>query len=806
MVALCGLAAEVAHVDTPVMPARNSTTTAFEPRYPGTLGALVCTLAALTLLWPLLTGQILFGGGRSDMFIAGYAFRLFGATTFKATGAIPQWNPYLFGGLPYIAAMHGDIFYPTAWMRWIMPVDLAITWGMAIHFVLAGWLTYGFARALGLSWGAAVTAGVGYELSGIVASQMSPGHDGKLFVSALTPLAFWLLLRAIRQGQRWAFGAFSFVVALTVLGHYNMSYFLLIALALWTLYLAFWDTERETGANPWQCIFLAGVAVVIGIGIGALQLIPFLQYIKYSPRADGGPDTGWAFATSYAFPPREIFTTILPQFNGVLGKYWGQNPIKFHTEYIGLLPLALAALAWGDRTRRRLVSVLLIGAGVFLLFSFAGYTPFYRLLFGVLPYLSKIRAMGMVFFLVAFPVSLLAGIGFDRVLSRSVSPRTVLFVVGGFGVFALLGVLGGLQAVAEALAIPERAAEVQANAPDLRLGALRLLVFVTLGGAVLFGIATARINARIGVVLGILLMVGDLWTVDRQFFQFSPRAAQLFAPDAVTSRLQATPLPYRALEAGSSYGHSVLMAYHVPVALGYHGNELESYRELGDAANGWRSIFDPHIVDLLAIRFLILDRAQPVPGFHTVAGPVVTSLGTTAVLYEKDTVPPYARVVATAAKIPQEQIVTTLVDPRFPVAEAVLFPDSSSVRVDPVTQPLPIALTRATVTQWSAGHMTVSLTGSDPKPTHLLISENWYPDWRGTVDGKPAIVRRADASLLSVDLPPGAREVRLWFDSPAYATGKVVSAIALALALLMMIVPVAQERRRMHATARPAAA
>ena len=70
------------------------------------VGALaVCTAAALLLLWPLFTGQILFGGGRSDMFIAGYSFRLFGAEWFKETGSIPQWNPYLFGGLPYIGVV-----------------------------------------------------------------------------------------------------------------------------------------------------------------------------------------------------------------------------------------------------------------------------------------------------------------------------------------------------------------------------------------------------------------------------------------------------------------------------------------------------------------------------------------------------------------------------------------------------------------------------------------------------------------------------------------------------------------------------
>ena len=70
------------------------------------LALLICALAALTLLGPLLGGHILFGGAHPDMYIAGYSFRLFGAEYFRATGSIPQWNPYLFGGLPYIKAVY----------------------------------------------------------------------------------------------------------------------------------------------------------------------------------------------------------------------------------------------------------------------------------------------------------------------------------------------------------------------------------------------------------------------------------------------------------------------------------------------------------------------------------------------------------------------------------------------------------------------------------------------------------------------------------------------------------------------------
>jgi hypothetical protein len=778
---------------------RSLASSSYTPRHPRLAAAAVCCIAALTLLWPLLSGKILFGGMSSDMFIAGYAFRKFGADWFTRTGSIPQWNPYLLGGLPYIAAMHGDIFYPTAWLRWIMPVDLAITYGMLVHLVLAGWFTYVLGRALGMGWSGAVLAGVSYELSGIVASQMSPGHDGKLFVSALAPLAFWILLHAIRHQRRWAYGAFAIVVALTVLGHYHMSYFLLIALGLWTLYLALWDPERPRDAAWWPPLLAAGAAVVVGIGIAGLQIIPFLEYIQYSPRAAGGSNTGWQFATSYAMPPRELFTLLLPQFNGVLDHYWGQNPIKLHTEYVGVVTLALAVLGHGDRTRRRLIAALVVCAVTFLLFAFGGYSPLYRALFDVLPYLNKIRAMGMVFFLVALPLCLLAGIGMDRVLSRGVSTRTVAIVAGSFVAVAALGAVGGLQGLAEALAMPERMQAVQENAGELRGGSARLLLFALLGGAALWATAAGRLRPAAATALLAVLAVGDLWSLNRQFYHFSPRAAELFRNDAITSYLERVRPPYRVIDAGNGYGPtSILMGYGIPNALGYHGFELQRYDELGGKDAGWRNLLSPNLLDLLAIRFLILAEPVAVPGYHQVVAPMVTSIGNPAALYERDSTPAYARVVLTAAKVADGADVETLVNARFPVSSVALYADTSTVRPDSLVQPLPVSSVRAAVTAWEPGSMSIALSGADTRGGYLIVSENWYPDWHAEADGRPATVRRGDHSLLSVDLPPGTKSVRLWFASAAYVRGKLVSLVSLLLALAMLVAPLALTRARVH--------
>ncbi len=762
----------------------------WEPRWPRGTAVLVCVVAAMVLLWPLLAGKTLFGGGSSDMLGAGYAFRLFGAAEFMATGTIPQWNPYLFGGMPFVAAMHGDIFYPTAWLRWVLPADLAITWGMVAHFVLAGYLTFCLGRALGLTWTGAIVAGVAYQLSGIVASQVSPGHDGKLYVSALAPGAFLCLWHAIHNGRAAWFGWLAVTIGLCVLSpHYQMTYFLLIALGGWTLYLAFWDPARAAVRHRWTDLGLAAAAVLVGLGLAGLQILPFLEYIPYSPRAAGGPNTGWQYANLFSMPPEEIVTFLLPQFNGVLENYWGRNPFKLHTEYLGAVTVILALLAWGDRERRRLLVVLGVIGAVFLLLAFAGHTPFYRPWYEFMPMMKKLRAMGMVIFLVALPVAVMAGMGLDRVLRGTATLRAVGWTTGALGALALLGVAGILQVVAEGMAIEPRMEAVQANAAALRLGSVRLLVVVLLTAAALWAVVGNKLRGGLAATVMVAVMVADLWSVDRRFFDFSPRAAELFREDEVTTHLRGVTPPYRVYDLQGVYLSSVLMAYRIPNALGYHGNELRYYDEIGGKDQGWAGLRTRNLLDLLALRFVLLPDTASLPGWHHVAGPTTNAFGYPVVLYEQDTVPAYARVVASAATVPETQVAPAVVNPRFSVRSLVLYPDTASVTPAPLVQPLPVSGVSATVTQWSPGRMTVQLAGANPAPSYLVVSENWYPDWRATVDGSETQVLRGNHSLLSVVVPPGAREVSLWFESTAYARGKVLTAVSLVLALGLLLAP-----------------
>jgi hypothetical protein len=759
------------------------------------VAAGVYLVTTLALCWPMLAGRFLVNP-LSDQYSAGYAFRAFGAEVFRATGGIPEWNPFIFGGLPFIAAMHGDIFYPTAWLRWFLPVDLAMNLGLAFHLLLAGLAMFALLRGLGFRFAGAITGGIAYQLSGIVASLVNPGHDGKLFVSALAPLVLLALVHGVRHRRVGAFGVLALLVGLCMLSpHYQMTYYLLVAAGFWTLWLTFLDPLRPK-QSPLRPLGLGLLAVVLGVAVSAVQALPFLEYIPYSPRSAEGASRGWDYATSYSFPIAELPTTLLPQFNGVIESYWGTNPIKLHTEYLGALVLGLAVLAWGQRPQRPDLTALAAIGGFFLLVAFGGHTPFYRLWYEVMPMMKSVRAPGMAFLLVALPVAAWAGAGAERLLAGGVKPRTALITFGTMAAIGLLGAAGLLQPVAEAVAHPARLEAAMANALELRAGGLRLLVFAVMGAAVAWGIATRKIQGMPALTLLALLTGADLWTIDRLFFRYSRPAAELYAPDAITSHLRATPLPWRVLSVGEAYPHSFLMGLDIPQVLGYHGNELRFYDDLLGGKNVWANLnAGPPLWDLLAARFLILPGEQAIPGFTKVLGPVPVTPGGSAVLYQRDSVPPYARVVPAAVKVPEAQVVPTVVDPRFPKELVALYPDTSSVSAPGVQGSLPQpSAVRVRVTDWGPGHMALALEGDDPRPGWLVVSENWYPDWRATVDGQAAAVHRAQGSFLSVALAPGARQVSLQFVSGSYRTGRLVSLVAVLLSLAAVVVPAFRRR------------
>jgi len=770
-----------------------------EPRRGWLLALAVFIAAALTLCWPMLSGQFI-GGPGSDQYVAGYGFRQFAADYWRTHHAVPLWNPHIFGGIPFVGGMHGDVFYPTAWLRWFLPTGTAMNIGFALHIVLAGVAMYALLRAFRLGWAAAVTGGVAYELTGLVASMVSPGHDGKLFVSALAPLLFLALLRGVRHRSMAGYGAAALVIGLCLHGHPQMSYYLLVAAAIWALYLVFWDDAGPNGAERYRAIAFGLGAVALGLAIYAIQAMPFAAYIPYSPRAEGGPSSGWEYATGFGFPPSEVFSTFYPEINGILDRYTGSNGLKHHTEHLGLVVMLLALCGLGGRERRKERLVLGAIALLFLLVAFGGHTPFYRLWYEVMPRMKQVRAAGMAFYLTALPLCVYAGFGAERLLRGEIPARRVLIGAGIFAVIGLLGAGGALTGLAMATAHPRLVDSVVQNALEIQQGGVRVLIVALVGGAVLFAIASARLRGALAAAALVFVVFADLWSIERKYFVFAGTASELFGDDQLTSAMKKAPMPFRTWDPKGGYGElevypgSWLMGVGVPQLLGYHGNELRNFDELLGEKNLWRNQVNPVLLDLFAVRYVTLAQQMDIPGFHLAAGRLTSTPGRPAHLYEADTAPPYVRLLSGAVKVPEDQVVGVVLNPQFPALAVAVYPDSAPVTPGELARVPEAATATARLTAWEPGKMRIAIEGQDTRPLYLLVAENWYKDWRATVDGAPAPALRAHHTILSTVVPPGAKEVTFEFSSREYTRGRLISLLAVAVAIGLMVVPGVRSR------------
>ncbi|HYC52605.1 MAG TPA: hypothetical protein VEB19_15950 [Gemmatimonadaceae bacterium] len=810
----------------PQTPAAELIPTSGEPRFALGWAALVYGIAALLLAYPALAGDFLVWA-RSDQYIAGYAFRDFAAETLRSGGGFPQWNPYLFGGMPYVAAMHGDIFYPTFLLRMLLPTDVGMTWGFILHLFLAGLFTFGFLRAYGIGFYGSLAGGLAYMLSGPIAGYASPGHDGKLFVSTLFPLALWMIVRGVRDNRPWSWGVLALTIGLGVLSpHPQLLQYMLLAGGAFALFLALGpaaDGSKQPRAVVITRLGYALGAVAIGFAIGAIQYAPVLGYIDWSPRSGGA---GWEHAVSFSMPPEELFNAFVPQFSGILNDYWGRNNVHLHSEYPGIAVLILAGAGVFASQFRRSFRWFWIGTLVVsLLWTLGGFTPFYKIIYYLVPGTKFFRAPSTMMYVSMFSLAVLTACGTERLITAASSiPRRFVFAWGGALLALAVLLAGGLgPSIAEGFGTADRA---HANQPAVLAGVIRSLVFAAAMLGLIFVARRKSIQPRI-LAFGALLIVGiDLWSISRKYWIFSPPAKELFAADAAMEAMRRDSTPGRVLQiqfgAGwdrldRAFSGDVMMVHRIRSVAGYHGNELGRYQALAPQPSEFFAgpertmqelgrIMRPEYWRHLNVRYLYTtltdtEMNQIVAGLQLPAspqkilGPVTSKTGSTVYLYRTPGENPAAWVATAMVKGPDEQALATVLDPRFDPTRAAILDTGSSITTATLTTAPEPAGVKASVTRYAPGEIDIQLDQPAAQGSALVVSENFYPGWRASVDTQDAPVARANYNLIGVALPAGARSIQLRFRDTRYDVGKTITLLALGLTAAAIVAGVVLARR-----------
>jgi hypothetical protein len=136
-------------------------------------------------------------------------------------------------------------------------------------------------------------------------------------------------------------------------------------------------------------------------------------------------------------------------------------------------------------------------------------------------------------------------------------------------------------------------------------------------------------------------------------------------------------------------------------------------------------------------------------------------------------------------KATDQQALSAVLDPSFDPTRIAIVDTSSKIAAQQITALPPALGISVSVTSYRPGDITLQLASPAPQGAALIVSENYFPGWKATVDGKAAPLDRAQYNLIGVQLPAGARSVALHFDDPAYEAGRKVTIVAIVLSLVL---------------------
>lgn len=779
-----------------------------EPRLDGRIAAAIYFVLALLYFLPgFLPGRQLFG---TDFTVSGYFYYDFLSQRF-ADGALPKWVPYVYGGVP-LFSNPGSTYYPVRFVvDLLFPTSRMLAGIFVVQFWVAGVGAYLLARELGCRPWVAFVAGLAYQWTGITASWVYAGHDGRIIVATLSPLFLALLHRGIRTGRVAPFAGASAALGFALLSfQIQNAYYLLLAGAIWAVFCLVHLGVHRDRPRLLRTVALGIGAVVVAFVMGAVNFLPFRDYVAASPRgAEGG--RGYEYSVSYSMPPGDLVAVAVPEQPGasvmdqetgqpLFPAYQGPNPAKLHSEYLGALVVLLLALGFAYARGVRYWQFFL-GLTLFQLsLSFGGHTPLYRLYYAVLPGLNRFRAPDLAYFIAALSLVAMAALTLERMAElRASSAAHGRRVASGDepGPFRHLPLVLGAVLAAVVLGTMAAAGEpVAPGTPTRAQGWGRFALFAVATGVVLWGWAGRRIGSLAAVVLLSVVTVGDLWVIGKRFLATVPGPTAIYAEDDVVQFLRAQPERGRVwvLPLGDSYRMpNYLMHFGIDMVEGEHGNQLQRWNELlGEGTQtyvdrhnvlreprvvegpaGQAVVFDtnPAILAAANVRYVVSMIPLAMPGWREVHRG-------SALVYENTTAMPRAYLVPEVRRVsgPEASLQAVEAPGWDPRASAVVVSEGD---VGAGTGPL---TGEARVTEYAPDRVAVRATAS--RPALLVLADNHYEGWEARVDGRPAPLLRANHSLRGVVVPAGTHEVVFEFHPRDLVTGLWLSlAAALLLAL-----------------------
>jgi hypothetical protein len=699
-------------------------------------------------------------------------------------GQWPWWDPSTLGGTSLLGAGQSAVFYPfIALYGWLEPTN-ATRWYVGFHLVLGAVAMYAWAYHRWRSTPGAVIAAVSLSLGSFHVLHLV--HLNFFAQVAWLPLAF---LGVDLLAERWTTGRAAVLAVpmamIVVIGGPPVVWITVLGLGL---YAAF---GSPVGRDRLRSDLRIAGGFAIGVGLGAVQLLPTYLYSKTSVRPQLPREEAFTFASQ----PRHLLNLVFPYAYGgatqpeAMASGFLAGPFGIHEvlQYAGVTVLVLAVVAVCARWRDRLVRGLVVIAVVGLVIAMADSTPAGEYVYRFVPLASRFRSWGRAGLLTQLALAVLAALGARAVLE---APRRFVrhLVVAAGAVAVLAAVAPRIHSVNDALA---------PGAIGLLGRVIPLLLVVLLLVAVLLHAHYPRaVPVLLVAVVGIDLVLyasGGEWYRDG------------YEPAAYAARYREDPGFGPVHDAGggtdrwasNSAQRGVALETGTETVLGYDPLIPEDYaRTVAELAyqgfptqpDLWTSA---SLSDVLRITTLALasDITPTAEGWRRAD----VETGDDIVRWIRRPRLPDAYLVGAAPPADLDSIRAALDDPSTP------WPRQAFVE-EPLDEPLDDPGRAGTVLRSDVtgdGEIEIDAT----RDALLVVSYAWLDGWEATVDGEDVPVVRANGVVLGIPVPAGRHTVHLRFVPPGLRLGALISALSLMALILTAPVMRWAGRRRARASA-----
>lgn len=781
------------------------------------LAALALLLPPLVLFWEIvLRGRVLFWGVPLMQFGPWYdAF----AESIRAAG-LPLWNPLLGNGAPLLANYQSAVCYPPNWLHLLLAPARAMSWLMVLHVMWAGLGMWTFARKIGLGVRSRLVSSLSFMLSGYLVSRL-----GFPSMGSTLPWLPWLLWAAegvLRERSLRAAAVLGICLAMQWLaGHAQIAFYSGLALfgyLLWRIVgasLPAGDAVSPRERSIKRTLTCLVVALAIGAGLAAVQLLPTAELQRLSQRASG---VDYDFAMNYSLWPPRLVAFLMPRFFGhpATGDYWGYCCNYWEDNgYVGALPLLLAGgtvVAWlrARRKRAALVSAVdgrpLTVAGslvpffacmglVAVLLALGRHTPLYPFFHEHVPIFGLFQAPARLLCLWTLSASVLAGIGAELWRPTPETRRIARYgIVVGLG---LLVAAGGSTKVLSGRTLTFATGLLQLGVVLVLVGLLALRqphpaeqrATILWSGALLLLIAADLVSANWGIN-----PTAEPWLYTRSSESAAAlRAAGLdgrtYAPwadrDAVTfdhflSFASFDPIlerPWFAMR--ETLLPNMGMLDGLPSANNYDPLLPVRYADLLNAVDSADPTLEIRLLQMMGVETLITEElAEDQAPVHANADVVFTRVPEPL---------PRAYITFSAHWVDgRQEALQAVVDPSFdPTLEVVLEgPPGESAPTDH-WQPVTLTSSRNVAT----------IRAALPRDGYVVLLDTYYPGWQVRVDGQLQTIYPANLAFRAVPVPAGEHTVEFRYRSNTLLCGALVTALT-SMATLGLLVSERLRRRR----------